>query len=124
MFTWVCKIARDKGFNVRRVHLNLGSIGTFPSPPDIPEEKALSIREALSICYGRLSAEVRYVLEMQHDGVSNEEIAQGLNIEVGTVKRRARGGRDCLKVCLRKLRVRLTMNSELTKESFEELLPA
>jgi len=85
---------------------------TLPSPEQTPEQAAqqTELSEAIQQCIEGLTADQRVVMVMSDiQGMSYQEIADSIQVQLGTVKSRLsrarRGVRDCL-------------------QAFEELLPA
>jgi len=115
LYTWLYRIATntcidykrkpifeslfgDSGEGERLVH-DLAS--DAPSPEKLYQSK--QIGQALQVCLGKLSPKLRAIIVLKEvEELSYEEIAETLDISMGTVKSRIARARDDLQKCMKK----------------------
>jgi RNA polymerase sigma-70 factor (ECF subfamily) len=116
-YTWLYRIAVNTCFDFKKrpffesifkssdkgEEFILEAVSDKPSPEKLYESKQLGL--ALSNSLGKLSLKLRTVIILKEiEGLSYEEIAEVLDVSVGTVKSRISRARDELKELLNKFR--------------------
>jgi RNA polymerase sigma-70 factor (ECF subfamily) len=115
--TWLYRIAVNTCIDYRRKPLfeslfktsREGDIFVLDQPSDSPSPERLyesrQIGNAIQLALGRLSEKLRTVIVLKEiEGLSYEEIAEVLDVSIGTVKSRISRAREELKELLKKFR--------------------
>jgi len=115
LYTWLYRIATntcidfkrkpifeslfgDSGEGERLIH---DQASDAPSPEKLYQAK--EIDKALQVCLGKLSPKLRAIIVLKEvEGLSYEEIAETLDISMGTVKSRVARAREELQKCMKK----------------------
>jgi RNA polymerase sigma-70 factor, ECF subfamily len=114
LYTWLYRIATNTCIDYRRKPIFESLFGDFgegeqlihdhasdaPSPEKLYQAK--EIDKALQMCLGRLSPKLRAIIVLKEvEGLSYEEIAETLDISMGTVKSRIARAREELQNCMK-----------------------
>ena len=117
LYTWLYRIAVNTCIDYRRKPLfesllktsKEGDVFAVDRPADSPSPERLyeskQISNAIQLALGRLSKKLRTVIVLKEiEGLSYEEMAEVLDVSIGTVKSRISRAREELKKLLKKFR--------------------